>query len=96
MWIELLQKNNRYECIWSIKIDQKLIDIDGTDNKEKLGANATLGVSLAVAKAAANSLGMTLYNYIGGVNAKKLPTPMMNILMVENILIIILVHKNLW
>ena len=61
-----------------LKIDQKLIDIDGTDNKEKLGA--TLGVSLAVAKAAANSLGMTLYNYIGGVNAKKLPTPMMNIL----------------
>ena len=63
-----------------LKIDKKLIDIDGTDNKEKLGANATLGVSLAVAKAAANSLGMTLYNYIGGVNAKKLPTPMMNIL----------------
>lgn len=63
-----------------LKIDQKLIDIDGTDNKEKLGANATLGVSLAVAKAAANSLGMALYNYIGGVNAKKLPTPMMNIL----------------
>ena len=68
---------NVYE---QLKIDQKLIDIDGTDNKEKLGANATLGVSLAVAKAAANSLGMTLYNYIGGVNAKKLPTPMMNIL----------------
>ena len=63
-----------------LKIDQKLIDIDGTDNKEKLGANATLGVSFAVAKAAANSLGMTLYNYIGGINAKKLPTPMMNIL----------------
>ena len=63
-----------------LKIDKKLIDIDGTDNKEKLGANATLGVSLAVVKAAANSLGMTLYNYIGGVNAKKLPTPMMNIL----------------
>lgn len=55
-----------------LKIDQKLIDIDGTDNKEKLGANATLGVSLAVAKAAANSLGMTLYNYIGGVNDKKI------------------------
>lgn len=68
---------NVYE---QLKIDQKLIDIDGTDNKEKLGANATLGVSLAAAKAAANSLGMTLYNYIGGVNAKKLPTPMMNIL----------------
>ena len=63
-----------------IKIDQKLINLDGTDNKAKLGANATLGVSLAVCKAAANSLGMELYNYIGGVNAKKLPTPMMNIL----------------
>ena len=63
-----------------IKIDKKLIDLDGTDNKAKLGANATLGVSLAVCKAAANSLGMELYNYIGGINAKKLPTPMMNIL----------------
>ena len=63
-----------------IKIDQKLNNIDGTNNKAKLGANATLGVSLAVCKAAANSLGMELYNYIGGVNAKKLPTPMMNIL----------------
>lgn len=62
------------------KIDNRLIEIDGTDNKAKLGANATLGVSLAVAKAAANSLGMALYNYIGGVNAKKLPVPMMNIL----------------
>lgn len=63
-----------------IELDKKLIEIDGTDNKEKLGANATLGVSLAVAKAAAASLGMTLYNYIGGVNAKVLPVPMMNIL----------------
>lgn len=63
-----------------IKVDKRLIDIDGTENKEKLGANATLGVSIAVAKAAANSLGMELYNYIGGVNAKKLPIPMMNIL----------------
>lgn len=62
------------------KIDNRLIEIDGTDNKAKLGANATLGVSLAVAKAAANSLGMALYNYIGGINAKKLPVPMMNIL----------------
>ena len=63
-----------------LKIDQKLVDIDGTDNKEKLGANATLGVSLAVAKAATNSLGMTLYRYIGGINARLLPMPMMNIL----------------
>lgn len=62
------------------EIDKKLIEIDGTENKGKLGANATLGVSLAVAKAAANSLGMSLYKYIGGVNAKTLPIPMMNIL----------------
>lgn len=63
-----------------ISIDKKLIEIDGTENKAKLGANATLGVSLAVAKAAAESLGMELYNYIGGVNAKTMPVPMMNIL----------------
>ena len=62
------------------EIDKKLIEIDGTENKGKLGANATLGVSLAVARAAANSLGMSLYKYIGGVNAKRLPVPMMNIL----------------
>ena len=63
-----------------IALDKKLIEIDGTENKGKLGANATLGVSLAVAKAAANALGMELYNYIGGPNAKVLPTPMMNIM----------------
>lgn len=62
------------------KIDQLLLDLDGTENKSKLGANATLGVSLAVAKAAADSLGLSLYNYIGGVNAHQLPIPMMNIL----------------
>ncbi len=62
------------------KIDKILLELDGTPNKSKLGANATLGVSLAVAKAAANSLGMSLYNYIGGVNANRLPRPMMNIL----------------
>lgn len=62
------------------KIDKMLIELDGTENKGKLGANATLGVSLAVAKAAANSLGLELYNYIGGPNAKVLPVPMMNIL----------------
>ena len=62
------------------KIDQLLIDLDGTENKSKLGANATLGVSLAIAKAAADSLGLSLYNYIGGVNANMLPIPMMNIL----------------
>lgn len=62
------------------EIDKALIEIDGTENKGKLGANATLGVSLAVAKAAANALGMELYNYIGGTNARKLPVPMMNVL----------------
>ena len=61
-------------------IDNKLIEIDGTENKAKLGANATLGVSLAVAKAAANSLGIELYDYIGGTNARTLPVPMMNVL----------------
>lgn len=61
-------------------IDKVLIDLDGTDNKGKLGANAILGVSLAVAKAAANYLGLPLYQYIGGVNAKVLPVPMMNII----------------
>lgn len=67
---------NVYE---QVKIDKKLIEIDGTDNKARLGANAILGVSIAVARAAANSLGMSLYNYIGGINAKELPIPMMNI-----------------
>ena len=62
------------------KIDKTLIEIDGTENKGKLGANATLGVSLAVAKAAAASLGLELYQYIGGANAKVLPVPMMNVL----------------
>ena len=61
-------------------IDRTLIELDDTLNKSNLGANAILGVSLAVAKASANSLGMELYNYIGGVNANKLPVPMMNIL----------------
>ena len=62
------------------KIDETLIELDDTPNKSNLGANATLGVSLAVANAAANSLGMGLYNYIGGINATELPIPMMNIL----------------
>lgn len=63
-----------------VLIDETLIGLDGTENKGKLGANATLGVSLAVAKAAANALGLSLYQYIGGVNAKVLPVPMMNII----------------
>ncbi len=61
-------------------IDQLMIDLDGTPNKSKLGANAILGVSLATAKAAANELGMPLYRYIGGVSANTLPVPMMNII----------------
>ena len=61
-------------------IDQTMNDLDGTPNKAKLGANAILGVSLAVAKAAANELGMPLYRYVGGVSANTLPLPMMNII----------------
>jgi enolase len=61
-------------------IDQMMIDLDGTPNKSKLGANAILGVSLAVAKAAANELGLPLYRYVGGVSANTLPVPMMNII----------------
>ena len=63
-----------------VAIDQKMIDLDGTSNKSRLGANAVLGVSLAVAKAAACSVGLPLYRYIGGTFAHTLPTPMMNIL----------------
>jgi enolase len=63
-----------------VGIDNLLIDIDGTKNKGKLGANAILGVSMAVARAAAEELGLPLFQYIGGVNAKQLPVPMMNIL----------------
>lgn len=62
------------------QIDQAMIDLDGTHNKSKLGANAILGVSLACAKAAANELGMPLYRYVGGVSAHTLPVPMMNII----------------
>ena len=63
-----------------VGIDTLMIELDGTDNKGKLGANAMLGVSLAVAKAAAEAVGLPLYQYIGGVNAKSLPVPMMNII----------------
>ncbi len=62
------------------KIDALLCSLDSSDNKQKLGANAILSVSLAVAKAAANSLGLSLYRYIGGTNAHRLPMPMMNII----------------
>ena len=63
-----------------VSIDKPMFELDGTPNKSRLGANAILGASLACAKAAAESLGVALYNYIGGVNAKQLPVPMMNIL----------------
>ncbi|MDO5028345.1 MAG: phosphopyruvate hydratase [Bacillota bacterium] len=63
-----------------VAIDKTMIELDGTANKGKLGANAILGVSMAVARAAADELGLPLYAYIGGPNAKSLPTPMMNIL----------------
>ena len=62
------------------KIDEKLLKLDGTDNKGNLGANAILGVSISVAKAAAKSLGIPFYQYVGGINANSLPIPMMNIL----------------
>ncbi|MEZ0576068.1 phosphopyruvate hydratase [Halodesulfovibrio aestuarii] len=63
-----------------VNIDNILIELDGTENKERLGANAMLGVSLAVARAAASFLGQPLYQYLGGINAKVLPVPMMNII----------------
>ncbi|MDP4181420.1 MAG: phosphopyruvate hydratase [Bacillota bacterium] len=63
-----------------VAIDKAMIDLDGTPNKDKLGANAILGVSMAAAKAAAEAIGLSLYQYIGGVNAKTLPVPMMNII----------------
>lgn len=69
-----------YDALEQREIDQAMIEMDGTPNKERLGANAILGVSLAVAKAAAEETGMPLYRYIGGVNAHILPVPMMNIL----------------
>ncbi len=68
------------DSLEQVSIDKMLIKLDGTPNKAKLGANAILGVSMACARAAANALGVPLYQYLGGVNAKTLPVPMMNIL----------------
>lgn len=68
------------DCLDQVTLDSVLIELDGTKNKEVLGANAILGVSLAVAKAGAQYLGLPLYRYIGGVNAKTIPVPMMNII----------------
>src|SRR5512133_1618414 len=67
-------------AIEQVYLDQLMIELDGTPNKGKLGANAILGVSMATAKAAAESLGLPLYQYIGGISARELPVPMMNIL----------------
>ncbi len=69
-----------YSVIEQVHVDRLMLELDGTKNKSKLGANAILGVSMAVAKAAAESLGLPLYRYIGGTNARTLPVPMMNIL----------------
>lgn len=69
-----------YDAVDQISVDQKIIELNGTENKSKLGANATLGVSLAVARAAADALEIPLYQHIGGVNAKVLPVPQLNIL----------------
>lgn len=69
-----------FDATDQVEIDQTMIELDGTENKGKLGANAILGVSMAVAKAAATSLDTFLFKYLGGVNAKRLPVPMMNIL----------------
>ena len=72
------------EAEQQVQIDQTMIGLDGTPNKSRLGANAILGVSLAVAKAAAESLGMPLYRYVGGTSARTLPVPMMNIVNFES------------
>ncbi|MET3697502.1 enolase [Bacillus oleivorans] len=69
-----------FNVLNQVAIDKALIELDGTENKGKLGANAILGVSMAVARAAADYLGVELYQYLGGFNAKQLPVPMMNIL----------------
>ena len=69
-----------FDATDQVGIDETMIELDGTENKAKLGANAILGVSIAVANAAAESLGLPLYQYLGGVNAKQLPVPMLNIL----------------
>jgi enolase len=68
------------DAVDQVGIDQTMLEVDGTENKKKVGANAILGVSLANAHAAADALGLPLYKYIGGTNAKVLPVPMMNIM----------------
>lgn len=77
---ELADELQGYSVFEQVHIDELMIDLDGTPNKGRLGANAILGVSLAVAKAAAATLGQPLYRYLGGANARTLPVPMMNII----------------
>lgn len=77
---EIAPEINGMDALDQVGVDQALLSLDGTPNKGKLGANAVLGVSLAVAKAAAAAVGLPLYQYLGGFNAKQLPVPMMNIL----------------
>jgi enolase len=77
---ELCDTLDGFEALDQRGLDQVLCDTDGTDNKSRLGANAVLGVSLAVAKAAAEEVGLPLYRYVGGTNAHRLPVPMMNII----------------
>lgn len=77
---EIFEAIGGMEAENQLHIDQTMIDLDGTPNKKRLGANAILGVSLAVAKAAADASGLPLYRYVGGANARLLPVPMMNII----------------
>ncbi len=77
---EIAERLQYFDVLDQVAIDEYLINLDGTENKSRLGANALLGASLAVARAAADELEIPLYQYIGGVNAKVLPVPMMNIL----------------
>ena len=71
---------DQFDAVEQTAIDRAMIELDGTENKGKLGANAILGVSMAVAKAAASELDIPLFRYLGGINAKILPVPMMNII----------------
>jgi enolase len=77
---EIAERIMGMDALRQVTVDNALLDLDGTENKERLGANALLGVSMAVARAAANLLGLPLYQYLGGVNAKLLPVPLMNII----------------
>lgn len=77
---EIAERIMGMDALRQVTVDNALLDLDGTENKERLGANALLGVSMAVARAAANLLGLPLYQYLGGANAKLLPVPLMNII----------------